>query len=227
MSSVAAEAADQIRRFILERGLGPGERLPSERVLAQKFGMSRTSVRAALLDLQSTGLVEIRPKSGSFVAMSDGRHIVAAMHRWLEGESLSVRELIEFRQSLEPAIAAAAAGRRSPDDLELLSGDMGCMQEALREHDTAMFAAHDSSFHEGIARASRNPLFLLMTQTMGEVFHVYRQATATLGDELLERSYRDHAAIYDAITAGDQLAAQDAMVHHIVDTAVYFELVEP
>lgn len=222
---IAVEAAYLIRRMIAERKLAPGDRLPSERELTQLLGVSRTSVRAALQELQAIGILEVNATRGTFVAADGSRAIVASINGWFEANLISLPELIEFRRAIEPAIAATAARNRSDEDLRLLHEQIETMARATAANDAALYAKADSLFHRQIAAASQNNLFLLLTDAVGEITRTYREAAARLGPALLKRSLEDHLAVYEGLRQGDPDTAHQAMLRHIVETVIDFNIV--
>lgn len=223
--AVAADAAYQIRRLIVRRGLGPDDRLPSERQLAGILGISRTSVRAALKELEAIGLLVISPARGAFVSGNTSAGIQASIRGWLEANRLSLPEVIECRRAIEPAAAESAARRRAAEDLTLLRSQLDEMAAAIESDDPQRFSDADTLFHAGVAQASGNRLFVAMLDSIAEAIRIYREAAVRLGTGLLLRSLHDHTAVYDGIVAGDAGRARDAMLHHIVETAVDFHVV--
>ena len=222
--NITAAASYRIRRLIAEQDLRPGDRLPSERELAERLEVSRTSVRAALAELRAIGLLDVRSKSGVYVAADGNGAILTSMRAWFEDNQFHVSQLVEFREAIEPAAARAAARRRTPEDLHAMQTQLDMMGGAVRENDHLRFAEGDAEFHGLIASASKNPLFVVMTESLSAALRVYRGAAARLGVEMLRRSLADHKAVYDAIDTGEPDAAADAMVRHIVETAVDFRL---
>jgi GntR family transcriptional repressor for pyruvate dehydrogenase complex len=223
--AVAAGAAYQIRRLIVRRGLGSGDKLPSERELTTILGVSRTSVRAALKELEGIGLLSISPARGAFVSGNTSAAIQASIRGWLEANRLSLPEIIECRRAIEPAAAESAAKRRTAEDLSLLQAQLDEMAAAIENDDPQRFGQADTRFHGGVANASGNRLFVAMLDSIAEAIRAYREAVVRLGAALLLRSLHDHTAVYDAIVAGDANGAREAMLHHIVGTALDFHVV--
>lgn len=223
--AVAEDAAYQIRRLIVRQELGPGSKLPSERELSTILNVSRTSIRSALKELEGTGLIEISPWRGAYVSAGGANGIQASIRGWLEANRLSLHELIECRRAIEPAAAELAAKRRSDDDLGFMREQLELMASAMETDNPAAFSEADSLFHGRIATASGNQLFGAVLDSIAWAIRSYREATARLGASLLLRSLRDHTAIYEAIATGDANAAREAMLGHIVDTAVDFHVV--
>jgi GntR family transcriptional repressor for pyruvate dehydrogenase complex len=224
-SAVAQDAAYQIRRLIVSRGLAPGDRLPSERELTTILGVSRTSVRSALTELEAIGLLEISPARGAFVSSDGSAGIQISIRGWLEANRLSLPELIECRRAIESAAAELAAKRRDAADLEAMRALLDEMSAAIEYEDPQRFSEADTQFHGRIGAASNNRLFVAVLDSIAEAIRTYREATARLGTPLLVRSLRDHTAVYDAIVQSDGPAARDAMLHHIVETAIDFHVV--
>lgn len=223
--SVTDEAAYQLRRLLVERGLTAGDRLPSERELTLILNASRTSVRAALKQLEAAGILTVSSRRGAYVNGDSTASITSSIRSWFETRRLTLPQLIEFRRALEPAAAASAARRRSDEDLIDMAMQLETMTRAHVDNAPAAFSAADEAFHHRIALASRNPLFSGMLESVGEVIRAYREATARLGRPLLMRSLDDHNKIFEAIQAGDEERAAGEMLHHIVETAVDFHVV--
>src|SRR4029453_12712716 len=110
------EIVRQVKAMIAEGRLKGGDRLPPERDLAEKFVVSRTSVREALRALESLGLIEIRPGEGTFVREMSVEWLVEPLALVMASQREAIGELFEARRVLEPAIAALAAGRATPDE---------------------------------------------------------------------------------------------------------------
>src|SRR5215831_17829561 len=136
------EIARQVKSMIAEGRLKGGDRLPPERDLADKFVVSRTSVREALRALESLGLVEIRPGEGTFVREVSVESLIEPLALVMVSQREAIAELFEARQMLEPAIAALAARRATPEEVremerileeqakEIAAGRTGLPQDA-------------------------------------------------------------------------------------------------
>src|SRR5207244_4378761 len=165
-TSVANRAAFRIRRLIVDRNLGPNDKLPSERELTLILGVSRTSVHAAFAVLAATGVIEISPRRGAFVANDRAVGITTSVLRWFEANRLTLSHLTEFRRALEPAAAAAAAECRSEVDLSMMGTQIAAMRTAASKNEALRYAEADAQFHNQIAVASQNPLFIAMLQSL-------------------------------------------------------------
>src|SRR6059036_4083563 len=111
------EIVRQVKAMIAEGRLKSGDQLPPERDLAEKFVVSRTSVREALRALESLGLIEIRPGEGTFIREVSVEALIEPLALVMASQRGAIAELFEARRLLEPAIAALAAGRATPEEL--------------------------------------------------------------------------------------------------------------
>lgn len=151
------EAELQLEGLILEGSLRPGDRLPSERELGEKLGVSKTVVREAVRSLVTRGLVEVRPGLGTYVRQFDPGLIVRPMNLLLRAGDFKVEHIHEVRQVLEVNLAGLAAERAHESDLD-------AMQETIRKLQSPQispteFAETDVAFHRRLAAAADNPLF--------------------------------------------------------------------
>src|SRR6266508_3911845 len=210
---------DQIVEGIRSGTFKPGEVLPAERLLAEQFGVSRTSVREAIRVLEHAGVLDVRTGSGRYV--SDGALSSASLLRTraaLEGDQ-SPLDLVVARRAVEPLCAELAATQRNQRDLAAL-------WRAFENHRTVVEAESDPrqadiAFHLAIAEASHNTVLeVLMNQIAG----MMRQHT---WQEFTDRSrhkpgrpqlnVEHHRAIGDAIDAKNPTHARKAMNAHLAD----------
>lgn len=196
---MAADASlhERLRHAILTLGLAPGERL-SERGLEPEFGASRTPIRAALMRLQSDGLVR-RDDKGWLVAPIDLDEVAA---------------IYEYREILEPATARLAATRASRDDLAALAS-------LAASTDSAETPEHSidsgTSFHVGFARLSGNAFIIDAVE--GALTRLYRTRWLEVQDAASrERVHHEHSEIAAALLAGDADAAELATLEHLRGT---------
>ena len=110
----------QIRNLIDEGTLKPGDRLPSERELAEQLQVSRSSLREAMRTLELQGLVVSRPGAGTFVSNDTNGSVADALTAYLADGKDALKDVFEMRHILEPQMAALAAGRATPEDLQRL-----------------------------------------------------------------------------------------------------------
>lgn len=192
----AAEA--ELRRYIIEHNLQPGDKLPSEAELAQGLGSSRLVVREALSSLEALGLLDSRAGSGWYVRPFD----VAAAARIFAG-SLAFHprpllDLLEVRRSVEADVAAKAAEALTPHDLAVLDALVDRMRWRAARCDP--FVAEDSEFHRRIAAASGNLVALALVDLYWRVVEAaYASGLPHLGAAELPPAAEEHAELLEAL----------------------------
>jgi GntR family transcriptional regulator, transcriptional repressor for pyruvate dehydrogenase complex len=191
-------------------------RLPTETELAERFGVSRPTVREALSRLRLDGLIASRRGSGSFVLRRPDRNI----KRFAPIESIAdVQRCFAFRIALESTGAGLAADLRAPRDLEDIRRCYDEMERARREDDNTGFVEGDLSFHLAVARASQNVFFVTALDMIIEQMRVGMNLALNLSLER-ERIWRElvqieHKEILTAIEKGSSVDASEAMRFHL------------
>jgi GntR family transcriptional repressor for pyruvate dehydrogenase complex len=203
--------AERLSALIVERGLRPGDPLPTERELMRTFHVGRSSVREALRMLESRGM--IKPSgNGAFGIAEYGNPLSQSLHFLVSLEEASLLEIYEVRQILEVEAAALAAARRTDADLAQMAEAIAGMVDGLASEDR--YIAADLRFHLAVAAASRNRVALGMMHAVRDLLqralaHVYHVAGSPA------RSITQHRVIFDAIRAQDVEAARLAMRDHL------------
>ena len=203
------QIADQLAQLIARGEFPAGTRLPAERELAASFGVSRASVREAIISLEMSGLVEVRVGTGIFVA---------PQARALDTGSDAGPgpfELLAARKLVEGEVAALAARNATPEHAAALRRSVERLEERI--DDFAAREAEDRDFHLSLARATRNGSLELV---VGGLWNQRAELWGRLQrhfhtDELARRTVRDHAAIAAAVEARDADAARAAMHRHL------------
>jgi len=209
--------ADSIRGDILARRLVPGDRLPVETELAERLGVSRSTVREALRELASQGLVETTrgATGGTFVVAPSTDHLVASLSVGIEllagSADLTVPQMLEAREVVEIPATRMATHRADPDGLAAIETHLEERRARARDGG-AVLATWD--FHTLVVRAAGNPLLELMAQP---IFHVLqtRFARITASAGFRERVDSDHREIATAIVGGDAEEAAARMLSHL------------
>ena len=201
---------DVLEQLIASRRIPPGSRLPAERDLATQLGVSRSSVREAVHELELKHLVERRSGRGTMVLDPQ-----SSAHRTLLTElgadERDLLEIMDFRLTIEPPIAALAAERGTRGSITRLGR---LLDEMANETDPGRVAALDHSFHEAIARATHNRLLIRLHEVSSEWLRRSRR-DALQSRRRRAASLEGHRRIFEAITAGDRTAAHAAMADHI------------
>jgi GntR family transcriptional repressor for pyruvate dehydrogenase complex len=212
-SKVYEEVAKQIERLILEK-LQPGDKLPSERELAEMLQVSRSSIRDAIRSLELMGFVEPRQGAGTIVRELSAESLVNPFANALKRRRELVSELLDFRKMLEPPLAARAATHASPDEVAEME-EILQRQEAKLSHDEASIA-EDAEFHYSIALASDNSVVLKVLDVLMDLLRETRERSLQL-EGRPQKSLAGHRRILAAIKRHDAEAAKDAMRRHIED----------
>ncbi len=221
--SLSESVADRLQDLILSGAVGPGERLPPERELAQRFGVSRTVIREALRRLAGTGLVggrsggriEVREVGSSGVRDSMNRFLRSTAFLDPAGLQDALTKLHEVRTMLELQVAAVAARARTDEDLESMHRSADSLATASDARDRA---EADVRFHRDLAVATHNELYVVLLDSIRDPLTDIRLATLRLEDHRPD-AVAGHAAIVDAIAAGDPDAARAAMARHLAESA--------
>lgn len=207
--------ARQIEQRILDGELHSGDRLPTERELAEQFQVSRTAVREALKTLAQKGLVEMRTGRGTIVidgaseALQDSLDLAMKLQL---GEVGGSRSLVEVREILEVEIAGRAAAHATADDIAAMRAAVEAMDVYL--HDADQFIAADNQFHEALAQATQNALILILVKSIVNLLSEQRkQIFTTSGGP--QRGQIHHKNILQSVIAHDPEAARAAMRAHL------------
>lgn len=202
----------------------PGERLPTEKVLAERFGVSRAVLREAVSRLKTEGYVETRQGKGAFVAEDPG---LVAFRLDLDArkDAAATEHLLELRMIVEQACAELAARRRTAHDLNAMRSALADMRDAYRQGGLGLEA--DIHFHEAIAAATHNPVLQRFMQFVGrhirEVIRVARLSVAKYEDKLGEVD-KEHHTMLTAIEQRDPKAACTAARAHVENGAKRLKL---
>ena len=226
---LSQEVLDRLMELISGGKIAPGEHLPSERDLMERYGVGRPAIREALQSLERSGIITITHGERARVAVPTADQLVAQIARGaqhlLRMQPGSLEHLKEARLFLEIGLARLAAQRADEAGLRLL-------QERLEEHQRSTtrleeFVGRDMAFHRQIAVMTGNPIFTAIVEAMfGWLSAYYRTLVRAPGAESL--TLAEHQRIFDAIAARDPAAAESAMRDHLTRAnTLYQRLVKP
>lgn len=209
----------QIRDLINLKNLEPGDKLPSERMLSEKFGVTRSSIREAIQKLEFYGLLNSKPQSGTFVAEIGGIALNGMVDDILRLEDPDFKSLVETRILLELKTVRLASVRRSEDDLMQIEEALNAFSEKVLNGEDAV--QEDLLFHLAIAKAAGNStlntLMLMITPeiiTNFEKYHVCDKGKAMLG-------IKQHNDIFEAIKQQEPQKAKEKMKTHFKELYQY------
>ncbi len=222
--SLPDEIARMLRDEVNKGTLKPGDRLPTEQQLCRMFGVSRPVVREAISQLKYDGVLESFQGRGVFVREDTGGSSFRIDEPDLNNQK-ELAHILELLISIEVAATALAAERRSEKDLQTIKAALDAMAKAIDDGESGV--DEDVAFHRSIVEATENPFFIaLVTFLESRVRNLIRAARASTArfEGLAYKVQQEHEAIYDAIVAGDPVAAKDAAERHLRNAAARLEL---
>ncbi|MCJ2060345.1 GntR family transcriptional regulator [Methylobacterium sp. J-048] len=197
--SHAQRLRQRIEDEIVSGELALGSRL-DENQLAVRFGVSRTPIREALLQLAATGLVQTKPRRGAIVSAPEPYLLLA---------------MFEAMAEIEAACGRLAARRLVPEDAEALQAALAGCRTAVAQEDPESYYAENYVFHTVVYRASRNAFLAEQALSLHRRLAPYRRLQLRVRQRL-PQSLAEHEAIVAAIVAGDDAGAAEALRSHVL-----------
>jgi GntR family transcriptional repressor for pyruvate dehydrogenase complex len=218
-TSIADDALSRIVEMIRSQPFAPGDRLPGERLLAEKLACSRTSVRAALGRLVTIGVLDSQPGRGTYVKEPRGEVFQAALAPHLAPNADTLRMLFELREIIEVEAAGRAAERATPEQVAGLRRTVDLIDRCIDRRNQDGLVQADVDFHRQIVMATGNAMLVDLVDHVVPFLREMRYAsTATL-----ER-FPGQRAVLRAIEARHPQAARQAMRAHLVQVHAKAEL---
>ncbi len=214
---LAPSVARRIQGMILSGELATGRRIPGQREFAEQLGISRASLREALLTLETLGLVRTEPGRGTFVSP---RSANGGLSKWRYADSYRLEEVFQTRVTIELRIAELCAPIVLPDDLAGLSAATDRMESAYAAGDLLANVDADLDFHRLIAERCPNRMLVdLYLSVREQLTETQRQPIPNTAPARMSQSIAEHRAIIAAFTDRDAVSAGAAMRAHIRNTA--------
>ena len=215
------QVAESIHDSIMRGDLKTGDRLPSERDLAEQLEVSRTVVRDALRLLEERGLISSNVGDGTYISEIKSRSVSESISLFVKQKQTSYAHLTQVRRMIEVEIAALAAKNATPKDIERLEQSVSGAERKI--HSLQEFVSSDISFHKLLAEASQNPLLPMLLTPISEPLHdLSRRASALPGAP--EDALMHHRNILDCIRRGDSEGARQCMRDHLDSAERWGEL---
>ncbi|MDE2636632.1 MAG: FadR/GntR family transcriptional regulator [Chloroflexota bacterium] len=211
--SVKDQTLEQLKNYILSGVVPLGERLPSERALADALGVGRYSVREALKVLEAVGLVESRIGEGAFLTNNTGASFGRILGLSLATWGGTIMELLDARKMIEVEAARAAAQRATPAEINAIQTELRAMQANMDRVGEYLIA--DFNFHRLIGAASHNAIIGQFVVNVIDLLEEVLKESHSDSLPALAEGGGTHQAIYDAIARGDVDAAGVLMRDHI------------
>lgn len=216
---VSQVIVDQIKVLLRDGKLKPGDRLPSERDLCQRFGVSRVTVREALRVLEAGGLVEIRvgARGGAFLTTPSSERLGEGLADLLRLSPLTAAEVTEARMVFELGIIPMAVERATDEDVAALVAMVGEAQVALKSDTYTM--AMSAAFHVRIATCTHNPAIEMLVRSFHGPLLMSLQEARVAAPLMGHRGTEEHLELARAIERRDVEAALKIMRVHLERTA--------
>jgi GntR family transcriptional regulator, transcriptional repressor for pyruvate dehydrogenase complex len=210
-TAAGTQVVEHVRREIEAGRLGPGDRLPPERELAQQMGLSRPSLRSGLRTLHAMGIITSRRGAGTFIVEGPphlGRaplEFLAALH------GFTLDQMYEARRMLEVGAAGLAAERATGEQMAGMADQLTGMFAALDE--PQVFLRHDLGFHRAVAAGCGNPILAAIIGTLTEI--IWETGRLNMSGFSLRESAETHRRIYDAVRSRSAERARREMAEHL------------
>jgi GntR family transcriptional repressor for pyruvate dehydrogenase complex len=214
--SVSDEIIDQMVSAIFTGKLSAGGKLPSERALAQAFGVGRQALREAIQKLQGMGLLEVRKPQGTFIRDLSADVLRLSLIRIFDGDVGSFLRFLDIRKWMEAMTATEAAQHATAEDLGRIETTLPRLRRAALEDDPEALDEADVAFHMAIVASTHNGPLVHLVDTFGDIMWAsHGLRLAVLRAQNLQTVCKEHAAISEAIRGRAPERARDAMLHHI------------
>jgi GntR family transcriptional repressor for pyruvate dehydrogenase complex len=203
------QVVSQIQAWIAENGIGVGDRLPPERELAARLGVSRATISQALVAMEVAGVVSVRHGDGVILMEPAGStKVINALRQHAQ----QLPEVIEAREALETKLAALAAARRTAQDLAAIDHSLAVMERDIEAGGRGVEG--DELFHAAVTAAGHSRLLAKLMVEISDLIRETRIESLAQPDRPIN-SLHGHRKVADAIRAGDADAAVEAMQAHI------------
>ena len=219
-SRISERIVEQVRDLIRQGQLRRGDRLPAERELGDRFGVSRVTVREALRVLESSGLIEIRvgARGGAFVTAPDRSRLGEGLTDLLAMSAMSAADVTEARFILELGLVPLVCERATDDDIKALREI--CRQARAEARRSSSYSMDMSAqFHVRVAESSHNAAVAMLVESFREPLLMSLEAARDRAPQMGELGVREHEQFVDAIAARDPERATQIMREHLARTA--------
>jgi GntR family transcriptional repressor for pyruvate dehydrogenase complex len=221
---ISGHIEKKIKDAILEGRLKSGDRLPTEKEMAEQFGVSVVTLREALRALEIFGLIEKRKGQGGgvFVSMMDDQSVKAALGYYLSFQHLSYHHLLEVRTIIEPSVIRLVVDKHTDEQIQELEDNVAYCEKKSREvvpslTDTDFFDLDQKSvdFHRLLAKMTGNPILSLTVDYVFDFLYDCESEVLAPDMEFVINNTKDHRVILDYLKLRDRDHAEQAMVEHL------------
>lgn len=210
---VTTQIAESIKDSIIKGQFKIGEKLPAEQKLCDILGVSRSSIREAMKELQAQGFVELKSGRGAFVR-DNQPHDYESLRNWFIESAPSLEEFNQVRQSIEPSVVALAAKNATKKEIQELKDLHEKFIFANIENNTSKLANLDEQFHTQIIKMAHNSIFTQINKLVVVGLRKYRIKAIAL-KENSSNTIKEHERIYNAIEQRNIEESKSAMIDHL------------
>lgn len=207
------EISDKIEQRIINSSINEGDKLPSERVLAEEYGVSRNVVREAIRQLCEKDLVEIKPGKGAYVKTPSEEKVLEVLKRVLVNNRSTLYEILEVREQIELAIIKKAAERIQENSIAYLKELYDEMEK--NKKNISKYVDLDFEFHIGLAKSTNNTMFLVLVNTFYKIADKILFSTTKLRPQDIKIAQEHHKMIINALMLHDKDEASAMMQKHM------------
>lgn len=217
MQSLAEQVMDKIMDLVAERRLEPGDKLPTEKDLTELFGVGRSTVREAIVQLQNLGVLSVRQGRGTFLKEVSTHTLLEnqnPLYKFVDLKREELQDVMDVRKLLETEIVKLVVNRIDDDGIELLQKSL---EKHMNANDSFTAYEHDLEFHKLLANMSENSILPLTLNVVLRFLDRYGTIVARTLDipEYAEKILEQHRQIFLAIQARDEKGAVEAMLRHL------------
>lgn len=207
--------AEQLKKWITENNMQPGDKLPTEQVLSEELGVARHTLREGIKRLSQLGIVSSKTGSGLYICDVNFDNMSEYMQFLKQWGYISLPDIYSVREMLECSVAREAASKASEQQLLDMENCLELMRECIQDGDFASYVQQDVEFHLRLADSTGNHLLSGIISAMRKVF---MEHMSQLDSKTAVNSFEQHQAILKAVRARDPKLAEAQMRKHLSDT---------
>lgn len=224
---MSEDVVEQIQTAILEGAVAPGEKLPAQQELCDRFQVSGETLRKAFGILEQKSLVEVRPDNNGDVYVRDANADLMAenLAMLIRSHKMSLEHLAEFREGVEGAVTGLAAQRSTAADNTRLTGLLDQAAQWCERGSSGWngFVEVDEKIHIEIARIAGNPLYNFVLRSVHDNIHRYYDKYLIVGEMEIDENFQDLRLLVEAVAEHDVAMAQKVAVEHVRRFSRYME----
>lgn len=206
--------AERLKKWIIDNKLQPGDRLPTEQMLSEELGVARHTIREGIKRLSQLGIVESRTGAGLFMCDVSFNNFVEYMQFLMNTNYITIENISHVRLCLECYSAEDAARNADEAHVEKLGAVVERMEEIQKDQSPFdLYIQADIDFHLALAEATNNPLLKGIIAALKDVIFKHMSHFSV---ETVEKSYKEHIEIYNAVKAHDAKRAGECMREHLI-----------